>query len=386
MHMNGKRLQNDTSTARTHLASVARVHRNNFDSGLDSLVVEHCAENPKASIVRDAREFSILEHEIKRQILQYDCPIIADKASSNLMPEVFALIGDVFLEPRNFADGLLSVLAAVLLAGDRTLQAPEFGKRSIQGTGTIKEYPVGKRQCVGDTNINANGGVDATRRHWVLPLDLEANIPTRRFANDNDVLEIPIWKCPVPSDTHISDILEVESSALNSRPVAWFESNAVEVIYSPEAWSTALTLHKLSVSTIKAAENLLTGGHIQETQGIICLVFVTPVPPHTCLLVVPDTSATFVPALAAVGQGMVVERAGGIKDIPQGYLVGFVGIETITVSADHHASKNRWPRGLAASCSGTPVPLGPYKNRLRVSPLNKLSISRKENASIHHPC
>jgi len=307
MHPNRERLRNDTPTSRTDPACVSGIHRDDLDPGLNSLVVEQFAEHPQAGIVRRLRKRSVLKHKAEGQILQDNRSVGGHKPSRDLVPEIPALIGDVLLEACNFEDGPLSIAAAAFLPGNRTLQTPERGKRPLQRTRVVEDCPIGKHQSVGDPDIYAHKGVEAVRGNVLLHLDLEANVPAGRLANDDDVFELPFRDLPVPVHAHASDILQVESPALERRPIAGLESHAVEVVEAPEARSAALAFHKLPIGTVEAAENLLAGAHVQEPQGVVRRVLVTPVPPHAGLLVVPDASATLVPPLAPVGQGMVVE-------------------------------------------------------------------------------
>jgi len=301
MHPNRERLRNDTPTSRTDPACVSGIHRDDFDSGLDSLVVEQFAEHPQAGIVRGLRKRAVLKHEAGGQILQDNRSVGGHKPSRDLVPEIPALIGDVLLEACNFADGPLPIGPAAFLPGDRTVQAPERGKRPLQGTGAVVDGSIGKHQRMGDPDIYAHGGVEAVCGGVCLDLGLEANIPVGRLAHDDNVLEFPFRELPVPVHAHVSDILEIEPPALERRPIAGLESHTVEVVNAPEARSAALALHKLPIGTVEPPENLLTGAHVQQTQGVIRRVLVAPVPPHACLLVVPDASAVLVPPLAPVG-------------------------------------------------------------------------------------
>ena len=121
MHTKRERLRNDNPASRTDLACASGIHRDDFDSGLDSLVVEKFAEHPQAGIVRDLRKRAILKHEAKAQILQDNRSVGGHKASGDLVPEIPPLIGDVLLEAGNSADGPLPMRPAAFLPGDRTL-------------------------------------------------------------------------------------------------------------------------------------------------------------------------------------------------------------------------------------------------------------------------
>jgi hypothetical protein len=97
-------------------------------------------------------------------------------------------------------------------------------------------------------------------------------------------------------------------------------------------------LKVLSEGAVKAAQDLLTGGHIQHAKRVVIWLLVTPLPPHRCLFVVANAVTRFLPTLAPEMQRRIVQPAPGLKDIAQGLRLFLCGIETVLVSANHLAT------------------------------------------------
>jgi len=335
VHANAKVFQNDIPTTRTRPTGVTGVHRDYFDPSLDSLVVEQFAEHSQADIVRGQRETAVVEHEAERQVLQDKRAVGGHKPPRDLVPEVPTLVGDTFVQSGQSSDGLPPIAATPLLSSQRPLENPKTCQRCSQVARAVDDRSVRKCQGVRDTLVYSNGRVGTDSGLHIRRHDLQTHIPTGRLANDDDVLEVPFRECSVPPYPHLSDVLDVKPSILKRRTITGLEGNAVEEVETTEARAAALAFDELQVGAVQTTKDLLTGAHVQETQGIVSRAFVSPIPPHPCLLIVADASAAFIPPLTSVGERVVVEGTGSIENVLQGRLVGLVGIETVAVGADH---------------------------------------------------
>jgi hypothetical protein len=139
----------------------------------------------------------------------------------------------------------------------------------------------------------------------------------------------------MPPDAHLSDVLDVQPVVLDRCAIAGPERNTVEPVEAAESGASPLAFDELQVGAVQAAEDLLPGAHVQETQRVRGRLFVAPVSPHPGLLVVANPPATLIPALAAVGEGVIVEGTRGVEDISQCRPLALVGVETLAVGAEH---------------------------------------------------
>ena len=138
MNTNVQRLLDDTPTARTHLAGIMRIYRHYLNSGIDSLVIEYCAEHPQTNVMRGAGKVTILKHEFERQIFQNNYTISIYQLAGSFVPKILTLVSDMFMQAGDLLDSLVLVLATFLLARNRMLQYPHFSERCLQIFGTVK--------------------------------------------------------------------------------------------------------------------------------------------------------------------------------------------------------------------------------------------------------
>lgn len=335
MHPNVEVFRNNAPAARTRLAGVAGIDRHHFDPGLSSLVVEQFAERPQANVVSGQRETTTAEHKAERQVLQHNPSVVVHETPSDLMPEVLTLIPDTLMQSSQPTDCLPSVAPSSPLSGNRPLQDSELAQGGSQMPWAVHAGPIRERQGMRDAHVYADWWVGVDRRLNIRHHNLQAYVPAGRLPNNDDVLEVAFWEYPMPPNTHRSDVLDVEPPVLEGGSIAGFEGHAVEERETPETRTATLTLDELPVGTIQAAEDLLPGAHIQKTERVIVRLLVAPISPHPCLLRVSNTTTAFGPAFATVGESVIVERTGGIEDVPQGRLVNLVWVDPVTIGANH---------------------------------------------------
>src|SRR5687767_1502553 len=94
---------------------------------------------------------------------------------------------------------------------------------------------------------------------------------------------------------------------VNRRPITGLEWEAVEKAFAFEAGFAAFAAEKLTVGAVKAAQDLLPGGHVEQAQRVVVRLLIAPVAPHRRLFLVGDAFARFVPALTAIGERVVIQ-------------------------------------------------------------------------------
>lgn len=183
-------LFDDTAALVTHLRRVLRVNRDDFDPGPDGLVVEQAAEYPDAHVVCGTGEAAVAQHEVEVEFFEHDHAVGLDESRRDLVPPIAALIGDVLLL-LHLTDGLLPTASALVAAGDTALQDTEFGERLFEMPRAVDDRAIRECECVVDTHVDANGGafVRLRLRLRVRKLDLQQDVPTRRLAQQDDVLD-----------------------------------------------------------------------------------------------------------------------------------------------------------------------------------------------------
>jgi hypothetical protein len=122
MQTNAQILPNAPPATRTDLAGVARIHRHDLDSGLDSLVGEQRTERPQSNVMGGAGELTVLKEELERQIFENDCAIGIYQLPGDLVPPIPPLVGDMLVQASDFPNGFAPILAALLLARYGALQ------------------------------------------------------------------------------------------------------------------------------------------------------------------------------------------------------------------------------------------------------------------------
>ena len=211
MPTNAQILLDDPSAARTSLTGVPGTDCHNPDPGLDSLVVEQCAEHPQANVMSGAGERTVLKHEIERQIFHNDGAIAFNQFTGCLVPPVKTLIGNLFMQAREFLNGFAPVLSAFFLAGYRTLQHSQFAERGLQVFGTIQSRSVRKRKCMRDPQVQPNRRVGGLF-YWLFgQLNLKQNIPAGRLVQDHDVFEFVFWQFSMPANVDQPHVLNVKA-------------------------------------------------------------------------------------------------------------------------------------------------------------------------------
>ena len=338
MHTNPQLFRNNTTTTATGLRRVGRDFRDNLASGLDSLVCQQVTEHSQTHVMSRAGQVAVLKHEVETQLFQHDCAVGVYQLPRGFVPPVPALVGDVLLLFPELANGLAPSLTALLAPGNLALKAAQLCQGLLPMFGAVKRLAVAQSQRVRESHVDTYGwaGMFCWLRRWQL--NLQTHGPAGRLTQEDDVLQLAIRQFSMPADGEKSSVLHIQLAPLHTGAITGLVTDAVEAGGFLESRVATLALKERAEGAVQAAQDLLTGAHIQLAKRIVIWLLVTPLPPHRCLLVVCDAVTRFLPTLAPKVQCRIVQPAPGLKDIAQGLRLFLCGIETVLVSANHLAT------------------------------------------------
>lgn len=203
--------------------------------------------------------------------------------------------------------------------------------------GAIEYCAVAQGQRVRDTHVDPHGRTTVSFWLRLWQLYLQTNIPTRRLAQEDNVLQLAIGHSPMPAHSDKPGVLHIQLTPSDTGPVARFVVDAIKAVRLLKSRIATLTLEELPEGAVKAAQDLLTGRHVQHAKRVDIRFLVAPVAPHRRLLIVRDAMTRFLPSLAPEVQRRVVQPASGLKDIAQGLRLFWCGVEAILVRTQHLA-------------------------------------------------
>jgi hypothetical protein len=95
----------------------------------------------------------------------------------------------VLLLPGKLENRPATTVAAFLAPGHCALKTAEPGQRLLEVLGTVERRAVAERQRVDEPHVNTHGRADIALQLQLGLLDLEADVPARRLAQEDDVLD-----------------------------------------------------------------------------------------------------------------------------------------------------------------------------------------------------
>src|SRR5690606_11641114 len=119
----------DSATAGTCLRRIRGIDEGNFTPGACSLVREELPKHRPTAVQNTLAEVVVTYHVRDAQIFQRDTVVLLHEFGRQLVREVAALVGNVFMPTLHLSLRLPTVLAAAFSAGKPTLSASQFGLR-----------------------------------------------------------------------------------------------------------------------------------------------------------------------------------------------------------------------------------------------------------------
>jgi len=150
-------------------------------------------------------------HKRKVQIFNHDCAIRANQLGRRLMPEVLALVGDMFIQSANTFNRLAPSGTIAFLSGKLAIEYPLLGKTFAQPARVVKPLPITQGGEPNHTNINPNGLPWV--RFWLRigQFNHQASVPVTNMLLDDNMLDCGIaGDLSMQADFDRADMLNVQ--------------------------------------------------------------------------------------------------------------------------------------------------------------------------------
>jgi len=347
MDTNAQIFGHNHTTTRAHLGRVSWGHGNDLGSSFFHFLLKELPEHPQPSVVCAQGEMMIVRHKRKVQILDREQRICVCEVACNLVPEVPALIRDMFVHFGNLKGRTASPARPLFAPGQTPLFGSQFCKTRSQPTRVINQSAVGQSQQAMQTDVNANLWASVLGNIWFGQIDLETNIPFAKTALHNYVFDLGVlWNISVVLNLDLSDVPDVKQRApaiVKSKlaAVSVAELNTLPAIVTFESRESGLFARlnapeECSVSLVQTPKRLLHTGGIQEAQTSgITASQITKVRP---LRRVCDAVASFFVDRDSLLKGSIIHAARQLKKIV--HLLGLLGmrIKAVLERTDHLAT------------------------------------------------
>jgi len=140
----------------TGLTCVLGIHGNDLRTSFYRFVRKDLSEHAQTRIMCGEGEIAA-GHKRQVQIFNHDCAVGFSELGSCLVPEVFALVGNVLVKLCNPLDSLAPSGAKLFLAGKLAVQNTLFCKRVAQPSGIVDPVAVAQGSEAKHTNVKPNG-------------------------------------------------------------------------------------------------------------------------------------------------------------------------------------------------------------------------------------
>src|SRR5258706_7754164 len=219
LHTNSSVLLNKLTAAAESLRRVSGVQQPDVATSLYRFVAQQGLERTESSVVSRQGQVRIVSHEGQFELFESNQAVGMNKPEGQLVPEVKALVSDVFVQPGNGLPGILAVLAALLTAGHFALRLAQVGLPLPEPAGVINRRPIRQGQQAQEAHVTANRGqaVQQKRLQGVRALKLQEYVPARRLALDHDVLDLcAVGQEAMHLDLETAHILHDEDEAVSA--------------------------------------------------------------------------------------------------------------------------------------------------------------------------
>ena len=246
------------------LTCVLGIHGNDLRTSFFDFVRKELSEHAQTRIM--CREGKITAcHKRQVQIFNNNCAVGVNEFGRGLVPEVFALIGDMFVKLCNLLDGLAPSGAKLLLAGKLAIQDSLSFQRVAQPTGIVKPFAITQGGKAKHTNVKPNGLTCVRFRLRVGELNLKVSVPIADVLFDDDLLDNDIvGQRTVQAHLDIADVLNVESVTVKLAAVAVAILQRLKAVTPLETRQSANALVKSFVGLVETTKHLLNRSHVEQ--------------------------------------------------------------------------------------------------------------------------
>src|SRR5581483_4387880 len=123
-----------------------------------SLVVKQLAEQAQPCIVRGQGEVCVAEHKVEREVFQDNQAVVVHQPVRQLVPEVPANVGNVFVQASNDLPLVLPVLTALQGTGQAALRPTQFVQRVPQPARVVDQCAIRERQQAQEAHVRTDSG------------------------------------------------------------------------------------------------------------------------------------------------------------------------------------------------------------------------------------
>ena len=336
MNSSSQRFRNTLTASTAFDARAAWVFLNLFAASFCALVRQEIKEHTQRGIMSRQGKFAT-QHERKVQVFSVNDAVIVGKLPGCFVPEVLALIGDLFVKFGDSVGCFTPVGTAFLLSRESPVEDAQFLEVVSEPTWIVELNPITQGQQRTDTDIDTNvsSGVAWWLNVWKMQLEVDG--PLTEIALNNDLPEFcTLWNRAVQVHAYLTDTVDVEAIAAQLATVAVPVCHRLESFSVLEARNTANPFVKRTVRFVQAAQHLLHCSCTQLAYFIWQLVaqFLEPLP----LLIVGRAQARPLPTPPALCECVVVD----IAHLPQHEIkllvLCSVWVEAVLVRAKHLAS------------------------------------------------
>src|SRR5690606_35563236 len=224
----------DSATAGTCLRRIGGVYEGNFTPGACSLVREELPKHRPAAVENTLAEVVVTYHVRDAQIFQRDTVVAAHQFGRQLMREVAALVGNVFMPALDCQQLLTSVLAALFGAGKLALSAPEFGLCFAVELRVFNSIAVAGGDEGANAYVDTDNAPRCGKRCCGSDFANDSDIPLTRLQDDAQCFG-RAFHVPVPAHGDATNARELQLSPVYLPAVAVFlQPEAVEAVTSFE--------------------------------------------------------------------------------------------------------------------------------------------------------
>lgn len=321
------------------LASVLGINSDDRATGSFGLVGKRRVEQSQAHVIGRARQRTIGEHKAKVQLFDGDQGVVLGQPVSGFVPEVFALVGDPLMLPRQLLALLVPPARKSLLAREGAVGAPQLGQRRLELARGFYQRPIRQGQGPVQADINTDRFAVLPWRRLHTIVALQADISTSSgLAREDYMLKASFRTRTMPLDANVADMLEVEAIPFESAPIA---IAIVETTEPPDTFEAREAGFPAVVDAskegrkalVEATKQLLNRGGVEQTEVFEArLAFLTEARP---LLEETHRLPSVLIHMPTMRQGLIIEKAALAKQGLQ--LIGLLTrrIQTVLIGTLH---------------------------------------------------
>ncbi len=190
MYANTQVFGHNFTTAAARLRRIGGVHRRDVTTSIHRFVAQQPLEQPESSIVRRQGQVFVAGHESQIQVFQGNQAVVADQPGRNLMTEVPARVGDMFVQFGDDKPSVGAVLSSLLGTGKAALRPAQLVKTLTQPSRVVDLGAVREGQQPQQAHVAAHSG-QAVRfgGQRVGRVQHQEHVPAGSFPLDDDVLD-----------------------------------------------------------------------------------------------------------------------------------------------------------------------------------------------------